>query len=146
MHAAGIYESRGRFIGLFLGDTGGALFGRYRGTSQNRLSASLNPPRRLPYAAPIVLWLMGFFILMSFDARDKLSWAMAVMSVLYVFLLPVYLLGSIFYNLALRPKKFREWQRKFMCQRCGTIAEVDKFARSSSEHRGQNLADSGSLP
>ena len=140
MYSAGVYESRGWFLALLLGD--GALFGRYRGTSQSRLSASLNPPRKLPYIAPVVLWLIGFFILMSFDARGKLSWAMAVLSVAYILFLPGYLLGSLFYNLFVRPKKFRQWQQNFMCQLCGAIIETDKFIRSSSEHK--ELLGSGS--
>jgi hypothetical protein len=49
IHAAGVYESRGRFRGLLFGGTDGALFGRYRGTSQSRLSALSNPPARAPY-------------------------------------------------------------------------------------------------
>jgi hypothetical protein len=144
LHAAGIYESQGRFLGLVFGSIDGLLFGWYRGTSQSRLSALLSPPRKLPYVAPIVFWLIGFFVLTSFDAQGKLSWAMAVLSVAYVFILPTYLLGSLIYNLFVRPKKFRQWQRKFMCQRCGTIVEADKFMRSSLEHKGRELVDSGS--
>ena len=132
VHAAGIYESRGRFLGLTLGSVG-LLFGRYRGTSQNRLSASVNPPQKLPYVAPIILWLIGFFILMSFNAQGKLSWVMAVLSVVYFLLLPACLLGSLVYNLFVRPKKVRQWQQKFMCQRCGAVVAADKFIRSLSE-------------
>lgn len=143
VYAAGIHESRGWFLGLLLGGADGALLGRYRGTSQSRLSRLLNPPRRLPYVAPTVLWLIGFFILMSFDAQGKLSWAMAVLSVAYVLLLPTYLLGSLIYNLFIRPKNFKQWQQKFICQQCGAIVEDDKYMRSSSEHKGRELVDSG---
>jgi hypothetical protein len=146
VYAAGIHESRGWFLGLLLGGADGALLGRYRGTSQSSLSRLLNPPRRLPYVAPIVLWLIGFFILMSFDAQGKLSWAMAVLSVAYVLLLPAYLLGSLIYNLFIRPKKFKQWREKFMCQRCGAIIEPDRYIGPSSENKGRELADSGSLP
>ena len=141
--AAGIHEFRGRFLGLLLGGADGALLGRYRGTSQSRLSRLLNPPRKLPYFGPIVLWLFGFFILMSFDAQGKLSWAMAVLSVAYVLLLPAYLLGSLIYNLFFRPKKFKQWQQKFICQQCGAIVEDDRYTRSSSEQKGRELVDSG---
>jgi hypothetical protein len=143
VHSAGVYESRGSFLGLLLGS--GALFGRYRGTSQSRLSASLNPPIKLPYVAPIVLWLIGFFILMSFDAQGKLSRAMAVLSVAYVLLLPAYLLGSLTYNLFIRPKKFKQWQQKFMCQRCGATVEPDKFIGSSLKNKAHELVGSGTL-
>src|SRR5882724_13661775 len=143
--AAGIHEFRGRFLGLLLGGADGALLGRNRGTSQSRLSQLLNPPRKLPYFGPIVLWLFGFFILMSFDAQGKLSWAMAVLSVAYVLLLPAYLLGSLIYNLFIRPKKFKQWQQKFMCQRCGAIVEPDKFMGPSLKNKAQELVDSGTL-
>ncbi|SRR5579871_100585 len=142
VHSAGVYESRGSFVGFLLG--GGALFGRYRGTSQSRLSASLNPPRKLPYVAPIILWLIGFFILMSFDAQGKLSWAMALVSVAYVLFLPAYLLGALIYNLFVRPKRVGKWQENFLCQRCGALVEADKFIRSPSEHKERELVHSGS--
>jgi len=145
VYAAGIHESRGWFLGLLLGGADGALLGRYRGTSQSRLSRLLNPPRRLPYVAPIVLWLIGFFILMSFDAQGKLSWVMAVLSVAYVLLLPAYLLGSLIYNLFIRPKKFKRWQQRFMCQRCGATVEPGKFMGSSLKNKAQELVDSGTL-
>jgi hypothetical protein len=145
VYAAGIHESRGWFLGLLLGGADGAILGRYRGTSQSRLSRLLNPPRRLPYVAPIVLWLIGFFILMSFDAQGKLSWVMAVLSVAYVLLLPAYLLGSLIYNLFIRPKKFKQWQQKFMCQRCGATVEPGKFMGSSLKDKAQELVDSGTL-
>ena len=143
VHAAGIHESRGWFLGLLLGGADGALLGRYRGTSQSRLSRLLNPPRKLPCFGPIVLWLFGFFIMMSFDAQGKLSWAMAVLSVAFVLFLPVYLLASLIYNLFIRPKKFKQWQQKFVCQQCGAIVEDDRYMRSSSEQKGRELVASG---
>jgi len=96
-------------------------------------------------AVVLVLWLIGFFILMSFDAQGKLSWVMAVLSVAYVLLLPAYLLGSLIYNLFIRPKKFKQWQQKFMCQHCGAIVEPDKFMGSSLKNKAQELVDSGTL-
>src|SRR6266542_3090991 len=88
IHAAGVYKSRGRFRGFLFGSTDGEIFGRCRGTSQSRLSALSNPPGRAPYVGPIILWLIGFFILMSFDARGKLSWGMAALSVAYILAFP----------------------------------------------------------
>jgi hypothetical protein len=89
IRAAGVYESRGRFRGFLFGSTDGALFGRYRGTSQSLLSALSNPPGRAPYIEPLILWLIGFFILMSFDAQGKLSWEMAALSVAYIWPFPL---------------------------------------------------------
>ena len=64
--ATGVYESRGRMGGLLFGNGDGVLFGRYRGRSQSHLSKRLAPPENLPYAAPIVLWLIGFLPTMAF--------------------------------------------------------------------------------
>ena len=135
IHAAGVYESRGRFCGLLFGATDGALFGRYRGTSQSWLSALSNPPGKAPYVGPIILWLIGFFILMSFDAREKLSWEMAALSLAYLLALPAYLLGSLCYNFAVRPRKLKNWERKFMCQCCGAIIEDESSSRSYARVR-----------
>jgi hypothetical protein len=121
IHAAGVYESRGSLRGLFLGNSDGLLFGRFRGTSQSRLSKMTGPPKKMPYAVPTVLWLLGFFILMAFDGRGKLSWVMGMLSVVYVFLLPAWLLASLSYNFFICPRKYRNWERKFMCQRCGIV-------------------------
>jgi hypothetical protein len=122
IYAAGVYESRGSLRGLFLGNSDGLLFGRFRGTSQSRLSKMTGPPKKMPYAVPTVLWPLGFFILMAFDGRGKLSWVMGMLSVAYVFLLPAYLLASMSYNFFVRPKRLSHWQKRFFCQRCGAIS------------------------
>ena len=66
LHAAGFYQSRGRIGGFFLGNRAGLPFGRYRGTSQSRLSAMAGPPGKLPYLTPVIIWLAGFFVVMAF--------------------------------------------------------------------------------
>jgi hypothetical protein len=105
-----------------LGTSNGLLVGRLRGTSQSLLAKRIAPPKKLPYAAPAIAWLVGFFILMAFDGRGKLSWLMGALSVGYVFLLPAYLVGSLFYNFFVRPRKYQNWKQKFMCQQCGALA------------------------
>jgi hypothetical protein len=90
------------------------------------------PPRNMPFIEPIVLWLLGFFTLMAFDARGKLSWIMGALSVAYNFLLPACLLGALFYNLCIRPKKYRDWEDRFICHRCGAIVETQCGAKAGS--------------
>lgn len=124
IHAAGTYESSGRFRGSLFGDSDGLLFARYKGTSQSRLSKMVGPPRRLPLATPMILWLLGFFILIAFDCRGKLSWVMGTISAVYILAIPVYFLVALFHNLFVRPKKHKDWDRKFMCQRCGALIET----------------------
>ena len=125
IHAAGVYESRGRIWGFVAGTGDGLFFGKYRGTSQSRLSKAVSPPTKLPYAAPIILWLVGFFPTMAFVGRAKLSALTGLISVGYVLALPLYLLVALFYNSLVRPKKHKSWERKFMCQRCGALIEAE---------------------
>jgi hypothetical protein len=124
IYAAGVYESRGRIRGLFFGSSDGFLLRKYGGASQSQLSKMASPPKKLPYAAPIILWLVGLFPTMALVARAKLSPLTGLISVAYVLALPVYLLVVLFYNWLVRPKKHRNWERKFMCQRCGALIEV----------------------
>lgn len=99
VYAAGLYESRGGIRGFFLGSRGGGLpFGRYRGTNQSRLSAMAGPPGKLPYTTSIILWLLGFFPLMAFVGRGKLSWAMGLLATAYLLLLPAMSIGAFVYN------------------------------------------------
>jgi hypothetical protein len=132
IHAAGLYESRGRIRGFLLGKSDGLLFGSYRGTNQSRLSKMVRPPAKFPYATPAILWLVGFFPVMAFVGRGKLSWWTAMASLAYVLLLPAYLLAGLFYNLFLRPKKYRAWERHLMCQKCGFILDARDRAEGSS--------------
>ena len=124
VYAAEKYESRGHFGGLIVGDSNGLLFGRHRGTSQSQLSAILSPPRKATILAPAILWLVGFFVLTGFAGRGKLTWLMGALTAGYILLFPVCCLLSLFYNLVVRPKKLKNWERQFICQRCGTITCV----------------------
>jgi hypothetical protein len=117
IHAAGVHESRGRFFGWFLGD--GLWFGRYKGTSQSRLSAMLSPPRKFPYGLPMVFRLIGFFPLMAFVGHGKLSWIMGLLATLYVFLLPALPIGAFAYNVFVYPWKYKRRDSMFLCQCCG---------------------------
>ncbi len=121
IYAAGVYESRGSLLGALVGSGDGLLFGRYREKSQSRLSKLAAPPKKMPYVAPTILWLMGFFVLMAFIGRGKLSGTMGLLSISYLLLLPVVLAGNLAYNLFFYTKKHRTWERKFMCQCCGAI-------------------------
>jgi len=119
--AAGVYESRGRMGGLLFGNGDAFFVGKYKGANQSLLSKMVAPPRKAPYVAPVVLWLMGFFFVMAFPGRGKLSWTMGALAVGYLLLLPAYLLAALLYNFLVCPKKHKAWENQFMCQRCGTV-------------------------
>jgi hypothetical protein len=83
---------------------------------------TVSPPRKLPYAAPIILWLVGFFPVTAFVGRGKLSFAMGLLGVTYILLLPMLPVGALVYNRFVYPKKYRRWEGRFMCQRCGALS------------------------
>jgi hypothetical protein len=31
----------------------------------------VGPPKKLPFAAPMILWLLGFFVVMAFAGREN---------------------------------------------------------------------------
>jgi hypothetical protein len=124
IHAAGSYESRGRIRGLLLGSDVGFLLGKYRGMSQSRLSKALAPPAKAPYTLPVIFWLIGFFTVMAFAGRGRLSWIMGAFSVGYLLLLPVYLLAALLYNFLVRPRNDKDWKEEFLCQRCGARSTI----------------------
>jgi hypothetical protein len=124
IHAAGLYQSQGRIRGFLLGNSDGLLFGRYRGTNQSRLSQMVRPPAKFPYVAPAILWFVGFFPLMAFVGRGKLSFAVGLLSVVYVLLLPALVVSAFVYNSFVYPPKYRAWEAMFMCQRCGALIDT----------------------
>jgi hypothetical protein len=54
---------------------------------------------------------------------------MGALSMGYALLLPVYLLVALFYNFFLRTKKKRDWEARFMCQKCGFVWNPDESHR-----------------
>jgi hypothetical protein len=83
-----------------------------------------NEPKKLPHAAPAILWLLGLFILMAFDGRGKLSWLTGMISAVYILAIPAYFLVALFHNLFIRPKKHKDWESKSMYQCCGALVEA----------------------
>ena len=128
VHAGGTFESRGGFLGLILGNSNNLHFGRFSGTSQSLLAMRVGPPRKGRYTVSVVLWLVGFFIVMAFAGRARISMSMALFSVSYLLLLPGLLVGTTAYNLILYPAKYRLWQRTLMCQDCGALVEAPPCA------------------
>jgi hypothetical protein len=58
---------------------------------------------------------------MAFAGRGELSFAMGLLSIAYVLLLPALVVSAFFYNLFVYPQKHRAWEGLFMCQRCGAL-------------------------
>ena len=125
IYAEGSYASTGRIGGISLGEVVSFHFGRYRGRNQSKLSALAGPPRKRSYVAPTIVWLVGFFIVMPFAGRGKLSDTMGLFCVAYLFLLPILVIGTLAYNLFAYPRRRKSWALKFMCLRCGAISPIE---------------------
>jgi hypothetical protein len=79
---------------------------------------------------------------MAFVGRAKLSFLTSLIPVAYVLTLRVYLLVALSYNWLVRPKNYKNWERMFMCQRCGALIEAQIGTQVNA--RGQHsheLAD-----
>jgi hypothetical protein len=112
-------ESAGCSLGM-------AMFfvGKYRLGKPEPAVKMVGPPKKAPYVVPVVLWLMGFFIVMAFAGRGKLSWMMGVLAVSYLLLLPGYLLAALLYNFFVHPRKYKDWNEKFIRQQCGFRSRI----------------------
>jgi hypothetical protein len=84
-------------------------------------------PQKAPYVGLRSCGLSGFFVVMAFAGRRKLSWMMGFLSVVYVLLLPEYIVGALLCNFLVHAKKFRAWDQKFICQRCGATIRYDRL-------------------
>ena len=84
----------------------------------------VEPPVRLPFARPAILWLFGLFAVAALDGRGKLSATMALISLAYLLLLPAYILAAVVYNLFALPRRYRSWENTFACRRCGRLIET----------------------
>jgi hypothetical protein len=134
LYAAGLYQSRGSLIGHFLRTGNGILLGRLSANTQTLLSKKLAPPRKAPYLAPAVPWLLGFFVVMAFAGRGKLSPAMTAISFAYLVALPIWLVLAFFHNLLLHPRKFAKWRREFQCQQCGHHTSIPRLTVATRPH------------
>ena len=125
-------KSRSRLIGLLFGASGPVIV---TGTSvkhgilQSELSKSLNPPVKWSYAKLVV----GSFVLTCFALFAYVVFVSASVPPvstlpvkLYVFLAPFAFLFVAFatwrHNHLVYPRAYNEWDRSFLCQRCGTIS------------------------
>ena len=134
IYASGTFETKGQMHGSSYGGRSGFYFGRFRRQTQSRLSAAASPPRKGRYTPLALLWLIGFFIVMAFAGRGRISTTMALFSVSYVLLLPGLVIGMFVYNLVVYPAKNRLWDAKFMCQRCGAVMQAKAIPKIGLYH------------
>jgi hypothetical protein len=128
-------EARSRGWGLFFGSGGGDLgIGRLRtkGEIQTKLSQKVSPPRKWSYWKIVIGGLIGLlileFILGYVDTflrtggnfNQQLAW----FGYGYLGVVAFILFLAIRYNIAVFPRRYRIWDRSFMCRSCGQIAQL----------------------
>ncbi len=125
-------KSRSRLVGLLFGAQGpGIVTGTSvkQGVLQSELSKSLNPPAKWSFTKLVgasfvltCLALFGYIVFASASAPPVSTLPVK----LYVFLAPVAFLfvtiATWRHNHLVYPRAYNEWDRSFICQRCGTIS------------------------
>ncbi len=129
------YQGQSCTLGLSVG-TGGLELWRGKtastGSSQTRLSARLSPPTKWSYWTTLKVWFAGLIVLCfvggaltpgnALKAKEfvrQFSWALDAYVGALIFL------GWLAwrYNRRIFPVKRRNWDRSFMCRRCGNIKQ-----------------------
>ena len=134
-------HARSGGLGLAIG-TGGAdlVLGRARtkGEIQTKLSNRIAPPHKWSYWKSVVGGLIGLMVLefalgyahtflgYQRNFKHQLNW----LGWSYIGFL-VFVLGFVvWYNSRVFPKRYRAWDRSFMCRRCGHVIQVEVSAPS----------------
>ena len=130
--------------GILVGSGGADLgFGKFRtrGEIQSRLSQKVSPPRKWSYWKIMVGGLIGLlileFILGYIDTflrtggnfNQQLAW----FSYAWLGIVAAILCFAARYNLALYPRRYRLWDRSFMCRRCGHILQLPETRDSARQ-------------
>ena len=131
----GLYraESRARLRAAVVGGNGpDLLVGRatMRGTQQSALSKRLKPPAKWSYLKVIswsvlaflcVGWLVFYVHAVTTNSSTVLSPPLILFGVLSagIFALSLFLVWR--HNHSTYPRRYAEWDRSFICQRCGIV-------------------------
>jgi DNA-directed RNA polymerase subunit RPC12/RpoP len=154
VYAEGIsdLEARSRGWGLLFGSGGADIaFGRFRTTAeiQTQLSQRVSPPHKWSYWKILFGGLLGLlileFILGYVDTflrtggnfKAQLAW----FGYGYLSVVAFVLIVAFRYNFAVFPRRYRLWERSFMCRRCGQLLEQPQ----SEDHRSDALIPKVSL-
>jgi hypothetical protein len=137
-------DARSRGWGLFFGSGGADLaIGSFRtkGEIQTRLSQRVSPPRKWSYWKIIFGGLIGLlileFVLGYVDTflrpggnfNQQLAW----FGYGYLSLVALILILAFRYNIGVFPKRYRLWDRSFMCRSCGYIAQLSLSSNPSGQ-------------
>lgn len=138
VYASGTYDGKGLNRGLVLSADGpGVHIGRSRGTYQSKLSQIAAPPKKRSFVKAILFWLAGMVVvailsrnLLHSLPRNQARELDNLAGLVYLLILPILLVWIFWYNRRVYPELFRQWDSRFMCQRCGAIIEPQASAAS----------------
>ena len=112
-----------------------------RASHQSALSKKLSPPakwsyRRLVFWSALLFlccgWLVFYMSTITKTASTPSSPALPAYVVIAAVIFGFILAVAIRHNLSAYPRRFAEWDRSFICQRCGTVS-VDHGAIKATE-------------
>jgi hypothetical protein len=128
-------NTRARLRGVVVGEGGpDVMVGRAttRGTHQTELSKNLNPPTKWSYWK-LVAWsvVLSLVALVSYirSVMSSPGPASTLPVMVYAVLFPVVFLCLAFlfwrHNHLTYSRQYAEWNRSFLCERCGTVSQHD---------------------
>src|SRR5262249_14559242 len=103
-----------------------------QGVQQSDLSRKLSPPTKWSYRK-VLLWSIAIsFVALVVYVRSVMSQAAPVSTLpvtLYAIIFPVvlvFLLALVWrHNHSAYQRQYADWDRSFICQRCGTVSQQD---------------------
>lgn len=129
--------------GLFVGSGQAGLgFGCFRtkGEIQSRLSQKVSPLRKWSYwkiafggliGLLILEFILGYidtFLRVGGDFNQQLAW----LGYAWLGLVALVLCFAVRHNLGVYPRRYRLWDRSFMCRSCGHISQLPVPTKLSS--------------
>jgi|SRR5882672_6547869 len=128
-------STRTRIRGVVVGSDGpDVVVGRAttRGTYQTEISKALTPPRKWSYLklfgwSALVFILVGWIVFyvntITNNSSSVSSLPLAVFAVLSACLFVALFFLYWNHNQSTYPRKYAQWDRSFVCQRCGIVSE-----------------------
>lgn len=146
VYAEGLSDlnARSRGWGLIIGSSGADLgFGKFKtkGEIQTRLSQKVSPPCKWSYwkivfggliGLTILEFIFGYvdtFLRTGGNFNQQIAW----LSYAWLGIVALILCFAARHNLGIYSRRYRLWDRSFMCRACGHIAQLNR----SSDPRGQ---------
>jgi len=123
--------SKSRLRALLFGDGPNVILGsaETNGVYQTELSKSLRPPRKRSYGRLLLwaalvsfVWLISYIHVVMASALKVSSLPVVVFGAVGVSTLLIVALATWRYNQLVYPRRYEEWNRSVLCQRCGNVS------------------------